>query len=365
MSNEMNINQFHDKIQNWNADLEDAKSSTDSMLLREDWLLDFKAGEMESVAGSLFAGQEVVVPQMIERVEVSDRAQSQLAGRLGIPVRWIQDPEKCPPSLREIVFNWKFHYEDSKELLMRMNGGDLRAVLSDQYTPFDHLELVSAVYDALKINDMLEHVKVVKSHVGDEMSAYLIIPEINFDTGEDRPISDGGGTGGLIPAVYLSNSEVGSGSARIHGGLFRSYCTNGMIFGWQAESSFRITHRFKNKNQIALLANEAIAEAMKLSEKGAHRFMEAQHRKILPARLDSLVNMWGSKYGIGVERAENWLEAVTAQSGADQPTYADVINEATHMANRTESRQVREDLERMAGEMVFAELDPSFTGVSF
>lgn len=238
-----------------------------------------------------------------------------------------------------------------------MKGGNLRAVLSDSYTRYDHTDLFGAVYRALEMNQMLDNVTVVKDHVADLMSAYLLFDGVEFDAGGNGDMNDGGGSGGLRPAIVISNSEIGTGSSRINGGLYRSFCKNGMVLGWKSQEAFKIIHRFKSDAQIALLANEAIAASLQLSEKAALAFIEAQHKLIVPSSLKGITQKWAGKYGLTVGQNESWLEAVT--SGLNQNgrvSYADVINEATYFSHRTENSELASTFERMAGEMVFAEV---------
>jgi len=349
------ISQFRDEVHVWSEHLLDAKGMTDQMSL-DDWKVRFLA--TNGYEQSLFGGETVVAQEC--EAKMTDYAIAQMAGSLGIPTRWVRDINQCPRELREMVFNWKYKNSEPKKQLMRMRdyGQTLRAVLSDQYTPFDHRLLVDAVYNAVEMQDMLDDVQVVKSYVGDQMRAYIMFPNVRFDTPDsDRPMGDGGGSGGLHPAVYISNSEIGNGSVRIHGGLFRSYCVNGLIIGWSEQETFKVSHRWSTTQHLALRANEAIAVAMKMSEVAGTRFIECQSLLVEPTNLKGLIDRWGDKYSIGVGKKENWLEALTTQQKEiGQVSYADVINEATYIANRTESVEVTEQLERMAGDMVMAEV---------
>ncbi|MBW2647767.1 MAG: DUF932 domain-containing protein [Deltaproteobacteria bacterium] len=351
----MDIQEFRNKINDWSSDLEDTKAKSDSMQMTGDFNLEFTPEAVEeSLASSLFAGP---VASEAYDAPMLDSARSQLASRLSIPSAWVRDPEKCPTDLAATIFNYKFENETPKEFFLRLKGGNLRAVLSDSYTRYDHADLFGAVYRALEMNQMLDMVTVVKEHVDDSMSAYLLFDGVQFDTDGNGDMNDGGGSGGLRPAIVISNSEIGSGSSRINGGLYRSFCKNGMVLGWKSTEAFKIIHRFKSDAQIALLANEAIASALALSESAAVAFIEAQHKLIVPSSLKAITGKWGRKYGLTVGQNENWLEAITA--GAKQNSrvsYADVINEATYFAHKTEDSDLAATFERMAGEMVFAEV---------
>lgn len=355
----MNIQEFKDRIENWSKDLEDTLGNTSDMQLSE-WDLEYTPkGLTDGKAESLFGSEIVVAGTEIYNAPMLEQAQSQLAGRLKIPTRWIQDPEKCPVALRELVFNWKFENQNSKDYFLRLKNGNIRAVLSDQFTAFDHIELFDAVQNALEMGGMLPHFELARGRVGDTMSAYFVAKDTEFDAGlgGNGPMGDGGGSGGLKPAFYISNSEIGTGKTRIQGGLYRSFCKNGMILGWKADNAFEIIHRHINRKQIALRANEAIVEALKLSEVAAKNFIEAQHQFIAPSSIPNLINKWAGKYGLTVGQKETWLEAVTiGKDRTGQVSYADLVNEATYRSHGTEDSELAQTFERMAGEMVFAEV---------
>jgi hypothetical protein len=139
--------------------------------------------------------------------------------------------------------------------------------------------------------------------------------------------------------------------------LFRSYCQNGVIFGWKSDEQFRIVHRFKSREQVALLANEAIAAALKLSEEGAVKFIEAQHQYVNPTRLDGILGRWAGRYGLTIAQKDSWLERVENISNRNgRVSKADLVNEITYLSHNTESIEVTQDFERLAGDLVFAEL---------
>jgi hypothetical protein len=356
MSNFISFSDFRTHVHDWDSENSDAMANTRTMKLLDDYSINFtgKSGEDCPLFGSAKMVDDYEVP-------VDDHAARQLAERLGIPFSWIANPDKCPPELRSLVHNWKFENQPPRDFLMRMHGKryHLRAVLSDEYTPFDHATMIDTVTAA--INHTSLDVKVVKPHIGNNLSAYIMVEGIRFDDpNSQRPMGDGGGSGGLYPAVYISNSEIGTGKARILGGLYRSYCENGMIVGWEVANKFSVTHRWSTPQHLQLLANEAIAQALQLSEDAAMGFLEAQAQAIRPSKLNEIVKGWSKKYTITTSKADQWLEALTAISDRGTVTYADAINEATHLANRTDNPDTVQELERMAGDMVMATPAPRY-----
>jgi len=127
-------------------------------------------------------------------------------------------------------------------------------------------------------------VEVHRPQVDDVMRAYVLLRETQFDAGDPR---DGGG---LFPGIHISNSEIGTGKARINGGLYRSVCENGLIMGWQQKESTELIHRWNAKAHMAVKINEAIASGLKMAEQAAIRFLDAQAVTLDLTKLDKIVN---------------------------------------------------------------------------
>lgn len=287
--------------------------------------------------------------------KITEHAFSQLASRLDVPASWAASDVSCPPELRADVFNWKLqHYEDDKRFLIRMrNGGPsmayddvVRAVLSAEFTPYDHHHLLDAIVDALDV--VGGSMRFFRGHVGDELKAYLLVETVQIDTG-DR---DGGG---LKPAVYISNSEIGGGSLRIAPAVYRSVCMNGAIFGWrQTSETFRAIHRWVTPKQMSFKVNEAIAQALQLAPEMAQRFLDTQATRLLRSRIPDLIETMSKKYGLTVAARDLWKGA--SQSSE---TLFDVINAATLTAQGRTAEE-REQMEIMGGEIALAGVPSSY-----
>lgn len=302
------------------------------------------------------------------RAGLNDHSKGQLAERFGVPARWSFDDEKCPKGLRGLIYNWKFGNKDIDELLIRTRSlleGDeismqvVRGILSKQYRPFDNHQLVDSVVTAFETKGIDPHdIKIMRPRVNDDLQATLILPGIEFDrNGNERPTAaDGGGGGGIKPAVYIRNSEVGRSKVRIHGGTYRSFCENGLIYGWNVTDEFAFIHR--GQKHLGLLVNEAIADALHMSERGAELYLEKMATGIDETNLGGIVEDWSKKYGILLDSKEQWTEMVNTHARVSGVSEFDLINDLTYVARATENHEERETLERMAGDMVFAELQP-------
>ncbi|KKM76456.1 hypothetical protein LCGC14_1379970 [marine sediment metagenome] len=326
-------------------------------------MLNFKNGSSQE--GDLFGK----VDGIGESGVLLDQALYQLGQTVGAPsIKWLRDDVKCPNELKELLLNWKFaNWEESEHLLRQRIIGDsnaIRAVLSSQYSVYDNFEFVKAIEDAVNENELPVH--VWRPEVGDAMRAYIIVKRIDFDvhsghgrTGENPdatpPMGDGGGNGGLKAAIYIKNSEVGGGKVRITGGLYRSWCSNGMIVGWNTKEEVAVQHRFKSKDHMHVLVNEGIAMAMLMSQNAAVRFLNKRAILLKKTNLSSIVDRWADKYGFMIETRETWNHAVQMQSNISEAVSAsEVINQLT--AQRSDNADEQELIERCAGDMVMAEV---------
>jgi hypothetical protein len=301
----------------------------------------------------------------------TDWALAQMAERLSGPAGWIGREEDIP--LRSEVMNALLRYRDGDaKWLMRLRNSDqavdqpestiLRATLSDKYSKFDNVQFLEMV--AKGVEELGTEAQIHRAETGDDLRAYILLPKISFDKpgGALPPPPAGGapghtfdyGDGGLHPAVYIRNSEVGGGSARVHGAIFRAVCSNGAIIGWNLDEGLgvRVIHTHKSEAAIWMIISSAIADALKMSEEGAKRFIDTQAELVEPSDLKGIVNGWVAKYGLSIEFGENWLGAITGNAAAygrsQAPTLFDVINGATEIAQGLEGSQ-REKAEVMAG----------------
>jgi len=358
------LNELVDMAKAWNDQLVDAISPTSNMSL--------KAGEEEQilsfaqVAPNGDLAEELFGAAPLGQGTMTEGAFFQLCQRLNVPPSWAEDNEKCPPELREYIANWKLARAEATLMVRQRDRGEtVRGILSSQYKPYNHLQLVEAVDAALKHEGL--DVEVILKHLDDDLRAYLILPQINFDApdgngGRGRS-ADGGGTGGITPAVYIGNSEIGNGKVRINPGGFRSYCTNGVIYGWRnrEQDAFSIIHRWHTITEMAVLVNEGIVKALAMSEEGATKFIEAQTVTLKTEKVGDLVEAWARKYGIAVGTKEK-LEAMTAVRVSDVGRYTlfDFINDTTQVARDLENPAQAETLEIMAGDLVYQGVGASY-----
>lgn len=343
------LSDFHRLVQQWKSSLADYEGvDTRSM--------GFDADAEGEALSARFQGSVpgAVGVKMEDRLPVEEQGLEQISERLdGPPMKWFLG--KCSTPLQADVMNSLIRFRENKSLLLRAREGKIRAALSDKYIRFDHGEFVDLIVEAFQSEGLEPQVK--RGDLGDEMRAYVLLPEITFAQDPALRGDPPHGNGGLHPGAYISNSEIGTGAARIAGGLFRGICSNGAIYGWNAGAALIVRHVHTTHSKILLEVSEGIVGALKMSEEAASKFIEAQVVRLPRTKISSLVSHWSGAYGISVEAKEDWLRAITQEADtygrAEIPTLFDMVNGASLSAQHRGARE-REMMERMAGDLLGA-----------
>ncbi len=236
---------------------------------------------------------------------------------------------------------------------MIRNKGDLiRAVLSDQYTVFDNHQLVDLVAEAIGSMGIQPEIKRVA--VGDELSSYILFPQVTVD---HDPRANGEGSGNLHPAIHVSNSERGGGATKIVGAVFSKVCQNGLIYGWNAEDTLSIRHRYLSTEAMGYLVAQSVAAGLKMSEAATKAFVQSKEVHVPMVSLGNIVSDWAAKYGLTVSTKESWLGLICGEMNQnerpDDPRAFDIINGATLLAQQLDPIEAV-TLERMAGGLLEA-----------
>lgn len=334
------------KASEYASDCVDANAESKQFSFAKDNQFNFITGEGYGMSGTL-----------------NDWAFGQVCSRFNVPAGWLGNPEACPEALKvDILNDLASQYRDNANYLVRMKGTVIRALLSNQYSIFDNKEFIDLVGEA--VSTMGIEPQVARYALDDDMRAYVVFPSVTF--APDPQTNRGGGgvhvadrgnkdDGGLHPAVYICNSERGGRSAKVVGAVFRSICSNGMIFGWKEENAFVVRHRFHSNAMMAALVADGLTEALKMSEEATRKFIASQDKKVQAPNLKSLVDGWADKYGLTIEAKDNWLASITSEAivngRGDDVRLFDMVNAATYVA-QTRTGTETEHMERMAGDLL-------------
>ena len=336
------IQKLRDDVNQYAADCHDAYTQTRGLAF-QGRTVSFKS---EDAAGGLFEGADVM-----ESGRLNDWAAKQLVTKLDAPgYEWLFTESRCPADLETTILNTLTATRDDAKVFIRSKGEQIRAILSDQYTKFDNTALIDLTCTALETMGLQADVR--RPEVGDDLSAYILIPGVTFN---NDPRSKGG-EGKLHPAIHISNSERGGGTAKIAGAVFTSVCSNGMILGWKTNEVMAVRHRYISTPAMGALVAEAIATGFNMSEHAAKAFVQAQEIHIPKPSLQPLVSGWADKYGLSVGEKENWLGMIAGEINRNErpedPRLFDVINAATEIAQQKAPVEAIL-IERMAGDMLF------------
>ena len=341
MSNISKLEQLQSAVTEYASDCHDAIVSTKSIRFEQDNARTLCWGEEISLFGAVHGAGSL-----------NDNAAYQMVAKLDAPeFRWIFDERHCPAGLGGPILNELAEARTAQQIMIRSKGETVRAILSDQYTKFDNVDLVNLASQA--IGTMGIEPEIQHAYVGDDLSAYILFPQVTVA----QDPRDGGRKANLHPAMHISNSERGGGKAKITPAVFTGVCSNGMIYGLKNSDSFAVSHRYISMGVMGALVADAIAQALKMSAEAAKKFVASVEVQIPQPSLAGLVATWAGEYGLSVGEKDNWMNAVLAETSQnerqDDPRLFDVINGATYLAQSKEPA-LAVTMERMAGDLLQA-----------
>lgn len=151
---------------------------------------------------------------------LTNHAHGQVAGRLEIPKRFYDRVAIEHPGLRSEIVNRMFKDREDKRMIRTIDG-TARAFVSDKFRPYDNHHVMASLMPSLKRIRETSGLEIGSCSLT-ERKLFL---EVTFPgvTAEVRK-------GDVVRAgMIISNSEVGSGSLRVEGLIWRMWCTNGAI----------------------------------------------------------------------------------------------------------------------------------------
>ena len=195
---------------------------------------EIESGLAENVAGYL----QTPMPQPLERLEVTEHAHRQIAGRLQIPWKFYFRMLEDHPDIVIDSVNKLFEREPGTRLLRTMDG-KLRAFLSNRYKRIDNDEVLSSALPAIVKGDL--ETTMLSSQVTDRnlyVKCLLTGDGMQQEIGRTRD----GSPDIVRPGFILKNSEIGTGSLSVSAFFFRNFCYNGCVYGKTDAFEFKRTH---------------------------------------------------------------------------------------------------------------------------
>ena len=174
----------------------------------------------------------------LQRLEITEHAHRQIAGRLQIPWKFYARMLEDHTDIVLDAVNKLFEREPGTRLLRTMDN-KLRAFLSNRYKRIDNDQVLGAALPEIVKGDL--ETTLLSSQVTDR-NLYLKVlftgEEMQQEIGKTRD----GGPDIVKPGFSLRNSEIGAGSAAISAFFYRSFCHNGCVFGKTDAFEYRRTH---------------------------------------------------------------------------------------------------------------------------
>ncbi|MCC6874787.1 MAG: DUF932 domain-containing protein [Sandaracinaceae bacterium] len=163
-----------------------------------------------------------------EPIALRDLAFTQLAQRIGAPPSYVRT---LPGRLQMACMNYGLT-QTKQPALLRLAGGEIRAVVSDRYAAIDDELLLDVVGEVLARAGYLSEACVRASAVGAHTLLRVTLP------GESVAVKPGDV---IEHGLDIGNSEVGLRSVQVTPITYRLICTNGMR-AWRSEAAVRMRH---------------------------------------------------------------------------------------------------------------------------
>jgi hypothetical protein len=190
---------------------------------------------------------------------INDIAHGQIGEFAGIPAKYYERMKtEAPALLAKNVNHWLSGNPTPR--LIRTMDGTVRAMLSDRYRPLENEDLAEAVLPVIQdlgldimscdVTERRLYIKVVDPRVTRELKA----AGGAWGDGNHNIIK----LRTAMPAVTISNSEVGMGALSVLGGLYDGFCSNLASFGERSARKYHAgaKHELVGEELYALLSPE-------------------------------------------------------------------------------------------------------------
>jgi hypothetical protein len=268
-------------------------------------------------------------------VSFSNWASSQFCTRLGIPAPYFR---KCPSHLQDTQANYwlrKGVQKDGEQWLLRARDHDLRAVLSERYSPLDNHTLLDELHTLLP-----SHYRVDWFGLSDESLHLRVVDPARYR--EVLP------NDALTVGIHLANSEVGFRSVTVDALVYRLVCTNGLIRLVKGKSLMRQRHLYVSPTRFAGALGEAIECALQESEGFLEQLQRATHTPI--PHIVEVMEKIGEKWHLSEEVQEVARQSLLKEPASQQESLYGLVNAYTAAAQSLPD-EMRYDLEVLAGNL--------------
>lgn len=219
-----------------------ANEVTRQTKVKRDLLVESTAMQMVHMDG--FADNVAIVVATstavaVERFEITETAHRQLSSWVGVPWMYYKRLLADHPDLVMHQVNELFKREPGTRMLRTLDQ-KCRAFLSDRYKRLDNDAVLAQTLPVLMNGDQVPAHDIIANHITDDVMKLRVVwtdPSLAQDIGEAPRRNNAFGQPQardiIYPGFEISNSETGNGTLNIRGFFYRSYCTNGCVWGTQ------------------------------------------------------------------------------------------------------------------------------------
>lgn len=281
---------------------------------------------MDSVTGNL-----VVTNGTSKEHSLQDQALALLATKLQIPITYLR---RCPAELRAENTNHWLRGLGEKPLLVRFDGEEVRAILTDKYVPVDNLSLIRNLR-------MAGEAEGLSCTVRYEWTPTRFVCQAVSPRYEKRVLGEE-----FLGGIALTNSEVGFSSVGVEALVLRLICTNGMVVREKA-IGLRKVHRSSPERLHEAIARAMTSVAEVLPQIGER--IESASQELVPESPKYLRQIMED-----AEVSEEVIATILEGVGVGETSSRfDLINAITAAGNDpAHSLSTREDLQHLGGRLL-------------
>ena len=266
--------------------------------------------------------------------EMGDHPFGQMASRLKFPIQYVRN---LPPGIQHNLVNWHMHVQKDtykKALMFRSVNGEVqdrrvRALMTDQYQPFDDNTLFRAVYQGFNDMNISGMDMDIKQAVFDETNTH-----VRLVWGNEERIGERGEV--VRRGLHISNSEVGLRSVTIRAIVWVLACSNGML----SQKDMGGIRHVGDERRLKTKVTDAIGMAVNDGDRLSAQFADA-----LKVRFENPVNVLEGIHKTGDLTQDQFQRSIAHFAEGDGRTKFDVVQAITRTAQDEPTAEARYQVE--------------------
>lgn len=271
----------------------------------------------------------------IVTLDLTELALQQICQRFGVPYSYIV---KCVESKRPKLAAKNLNSwikQDKNSLRVRSAEGVARAIVSQNYVPYDNARILQQLKLAMDTKRFVP-TQVFLSQDG---------MQIRFVDFTPLPVSDGTNSP-LYAGIVLRSSSVGTGSFSLRFFIYRFACTNGLVIPSMGGTLFRVSHigNMMRDEKISLF-NRAFMDIDLLCDKAVELVKRNNAHRLSEEEMQLMIKKVKNELKLSKEKTDKLSTLITSKYN---DTRWGVINGVTELAQEF-SLDTRYDIESWAG----------------